>query len=1260
MKFSRILAAAATAALLVLSSCEEKEEQLGAASISLNPAEVSLTSEAGATSTVNLTATRQWTVNNIPSWLTVTPSAGEGSNKTQTVTLTAKSNPDIDRDANVTFTIGFSEAVLKVHQAGDAGTIADALIYKNDFDKEDAKNNSGWPTLDKTDCWNHEEGNGITSVKYEYTGMSVRQSGKLSNDTGYSFYEGSGRNKIFFGKTSSFAVKDIDLGGKTALALSFGGQRFNQDDKDNTYNPDEFKVYVSVDGIKGVEVPVTFAKGSAPVGNWDLATAKFTVPVGTEKLTVVFKCANLVTTSTGGVYSIDDLQLAVSTGGTALDLTNAVSLGLDQSGNIPESDEVTDLATIIAKDPNSSVTILNATVTAINTRGFIVSDGTNSIYVYKGEDPQVAIGDKVSIIGTFKYYFGEYEITDPSFKKTGTATPVYPTPVEIDKDFLTSAVRTAATDEASTGYNGPWYPKYARVSAKAHIDAATSRTQFLVDGYDGYMSLELADSKLYQDASGQQWGEGNAVEMIGYYVGWEIEKFYHRFLAISVTGEATYTPVEAAVAGDDVFIAANEAHDKQVTNGNAFTYPLVVGDASITFAGASNTGKYYDAGTAVRLGYANTSTLTISANKPIEKIEYLFAANDTNAAYGPVAAEDGTLPELFKVGTCSWNAEKRILTWTGKEVEVVLTYPLANGHYRVQQIGITYGQDVEARLAVAPSEISVKADETSAKFTVQSNVAWTVVSDNPAFVAEPASGDGTTEVTVTFPANESLENAVVAKLTVSANGVDDAVVTINQAKAIDQNAVTDIKSTCWDVASGSSVELYNVIVSAVSYKNYIVTDGTSAIYVYANSSSHGRKVGEKLNLSGKTSWYNGLIELTSSKVEKVVSEGNEVPYPAPVELTGAILNNNYEKTENNSPFYAKFTAVTTFNGNYVQFTPEGANHYLSLSDVPNEVKEAMHDGETVTVYGYYGSWNSRNQFHQFYYVKHEVVGQAAPSLKVDKTSIDVAATATSTQIKVTANVAWTATVTGGNATLAGADGTTGATINGNGNGTIGVAFAANEDTENPKEFKVVLSGEGVSSIEVIIIQAKAVAQGGGGGATGSWVRVTSVDQITSGTYIIGYEATAGSGVIVPLRSDVAGAKTSANGILNSGTSGTTSDAGTIDMATITDTKAYEVGMGPSAAVSGAKNIKLGELGLVGAPAAKNTARLYTEDCANAAYVITAKENDTFEFFCAAGEVTTGSNQGKYCYLQYNIGSPRFANYTGGQKNPVIYKYVAAE
>ena len=1071
MKFLRILAIAALAAIPFLTSCEQ-EEQLGAAKISVDPGEVTLSYEAGATATVSLIATREWTVNNVPDWLRITPDNGKGSNKNQKITLTAKSNPDIERGANITFTIGFSDAVLKVKQAGEAGTLEESLLYKNDFDKADAEAKYGsgtsWPYLDQFDGWKNETGNGIANVSYEFTSMSTRQSGKLSDNKDYSFYSGSGRNKLFFGTAAKFAVKDIALDGKTALALSFGGQRYGANDKDNTFNSEEFKVFVSVDGVKGVEVPITFGQGTPPVGNWDLATAKFTVPEGTEKLTVVFKCEKA-----NSVYSIDDLQLAVATGGEALDLSNAVSLGLDQSSSIPDSDDVTVLSTIVAKTAGSAVTVLNATVTAVNTKAYVISDGTTSIYVYKNAEPKfangdkIAVGDKVSLIGTFKYYWGEYEIVDSSEKKTGTETPVYGIPTEIDAAFLTTAAATAAADEESSNYRGTWYPIYARATATVHKDG--NYTQFKVEGYNGYMSLVSAPSAMFSDETGTEWAEGNEVEMLGYYTGWESKNSYHQFVAVSITGQATFTPTPAAVAGDDVFIARNVAYDKKMANQDKFETPIVVGDASISFEGDANTGKYYSAGEAMRV-YKN-STLTVSSTKPIVKIEYLFASDDSNGSYHPA---DGDLSKLFTEGSCTFDATKNILTWTGKAMAVVLTYPLSGGHYRFQQIGVTYGEDVEPRISASPLAINVTAEETTAKFNVQSNVAWTIDSNLETFVARPASGEGDAEVTVVFPANESTEVQVVAKLTVSADGCEDVVVTITQDKAVDMSQATDLATITAITTVDTEVDIKAAVVTAVTSKGCVISDGTNHVYIYKNGSP-GVVKGDIVNVSGKIATYNSGLQVSNPTITKI-GEGTAV-YGEPVDISATYATYS---NANKHPAYVTFVATPKKSGNYTNLYFEGGDSpYASFVNAPSGLYDSIELGAKYQITGYYTG--KASAYHQIVYVAAQKIGEAAPELKVDNTAINVAASATTATVNVTANVAWTATLTSGTAELTGANGTVGSSVTGNGNGRFMVGFAANEDTENDKTYTVTLSGEGVDNVVVTITQAKKVESQGGEG-----------------------------------------------------------------------------------------------------------------------------------------------------------------------------------
>lgn len=164
----------------------------------------------------------------------------------------------------------------------------------------------------------------------------------------------------------------------------------------------------------------------------------------------------------------------------------------------------------------------------------------------------------------------------------------------------------------------------------------------------------------------------------------------------------------------------------------------------------------------------------------------------------------------------------------------------------------------------------------------------------------------------------------------------------------------------------------------------------------------------------------------------------------------------------------------------------------------------------------------------------------------------------------------------------------------------------------------------------------------------SWTRVTDVATLLAGgTFIMGYEGTAGSGVLVPLRSDATDATTTANGILYSGTgTGTTSNNATIDMSSITETAKYEVTISASS-VDGAIDILLATGNYIGNSNGKNTAKVYASTSANTAYKPTLKADDKFELKCEAAST--------YPYLQYNTGSPRFCNYTGTQMNVVFYK-----
>ena len=164
----------------------------------------------------------------------------------------------------------------------------------------------------------------------------------------------------------------------------------------------------------------------------------------------------------------------------------------------------------------------------------------------------------------------------------------------------------------------------------------------------------------------------------------------------------------------------------------------------------------------------------------------------------------------------------------------------------------------------------------------------------------------------------------------------------------------------------------------------------------------------------------------------------------------------------------------------------------------------------------------------------------------------------------------------------------------------------------------------------------------------AWQRVTTVeDLLAGGTMIIGYEKTANSGVIVPMRTEGT-ATTSDLGYMYSGTTAGESKSTTIDMSALSVSTDYEVTVVPSTSVTGAVCIKIGD-NFLGNENTKNNCKLFTKESKTTAFTPTVGTNDVFTLKIAANA--------NYTTLQYNTSSSRFAVYGGTQKNVVIYKKV---
>ena len=118
MKIKHLFLAAFAAVAMVLTSCN-KEDDLGAANVSVEKATVTL--EAGEGSeTITFTATRDWTLS-CPDWIAPSAKSGKASSSKQTVTISVEENAGNDRTGDVVISIGLAKATVSVTQKGAQG-----------------------------------------------------------------------------------------------------------------------------------------------------------------------------------------------------------------------------------------------------------------------------------------------------------------------------------------------------------------------------------------------------------------------------------------------------------------------------------------------------------------------------------------------------------------------------------------------------------------------------------------------------------------------------------------------------------------------------------------------------------------------------------------------------------------------------------------------------------------------------------------------------------------------------------------------------------------------------------------------------------------------------------------------------------------------------------------------------------------------------------------------------------------------------------
>jgi uncharacterized protein YdeI (BOF family) len=169
---------------------------------------------------------------------------------------------------------------------------------------------------------------------------------------------------------------------------------FSGDEPDFTESGDS---YVSKTARLEVKDAEPLAAGAT--ASFYIAMKPFTAPVGSTLKVQVYAGAE-----------VSESELA---------LTNAVSFQANHIKKLnveyaPEAVEGKTLAEALALADNTDVTLVPLTVGAVSTKGYVVTDGTDGLYVYVNSTPSVKVGDVVKVTGKMASYYGVRQVASPS------------------------------------------------------------------------------------------------------------------------------------------------------------------------------------------------------------------------------------------------------------------------------------------------------------------------------------------------------------------------------------------------------------------------------------------------------------------------------------------------------------------------------------------------------------------------------------------------------------------------------------------------------------------------------------------------------------------------------------------------------------------------------------------------------------------------------------------------------------------------------
>ena len=197
----------------------------------------------------------------------------------------------------------------------------------------------------------------------------------------------------------------------------------------------------------------------------------------------------------------------------------------------------------------------------------------------------------------------------------------------------------------------------------------------------------------------------------------------------------------------------------------------------------------------------------------------------------------------------------------------------------------------------------------------------------------------TRTTTITFKAPGAMKSVSVSQLGVPPTGA-----TITEIVAMDDNSV---------------IETLECTTVAKTTKGIVVSDGTTALYVYGGQ-VEGVNVGDNLKLWATKTTYNGVPELTTITGVDVISTGNPVKHPTAKDITSSAGEYTAEVAE-----FVKLSGTLSISGNYYNITLDGLDPETKMGSIvypTDDIGAKAFDGKKITVTGYFNGLSSKGRY----------------------------------------------------------------------------------------------------------------------------------------------------------------------------------------------------------------------------------------------------------------------------------------------------------